>query len=136
MCIRDSCKNVYLYTLDDLQRECDRNQRGRESHFPKAQKIIEQETGLFFDDAVRREGGATIAQLKQQAHEAKEIELQRLKNRLEGISPEQMEQIEVAFHRLTNKILHPPLKSLQADVTSDKHGGMIDALKKLFQLGD
>ena len=130
------CKNVYLYTLDDLQRECDRNRRGRESHFPKAQKIIEQETGLFFDDAVRREGGATIAQLKQQAHEAKEIELQRLKNRLEGISPEQMEQIEVAFHRLTNKILHPPLKSLQADVTSDKHGGMIDALKKLFQLGD
>ena len=47
-----------------------------------------------------------------------------------------MEQIEVAFHRLTNKILHPPLKSLQTDVTSDKHGGMIDALKKLFQLGD
>ena len=130
------CKNVYLYTLDDLQRECDRNRRGRESHFPKAQKIIEQETGLFFDDAVRREGGATIAQFKQQAHEAKEIELQRLKNRLDGITPEQMEQIEVAFHRLTNKILHPPLKSLQADVTSDKHGGMIDALKKLFQLGD
>jgi len=91
---------------------------------------------LFFDDAVRREGGATIAQLKQQAHEAKEIELQRLKNRLDGISPEQMEQIEVAFHRLTNKILHPPLKSLQTDVASDKHGGMIDALKKLFQLGD
>ena len=50
-------ENVYLYTLDDLQRECDRNRLGRESHFPKAQKIIEQETGLFFDDARRREGG-------------------------------------------------------------------------------
>ena len=128
-------KNVYLYTLDDLQRECERNQRGRESHFPKAQKIIEQETGLFFDDARRREGGATIAQLKQQAHEVKEVELERLKNRLD-VTPEQMEQIEVAFHRLTNKILHPPLKSLQADVSSERHGGLIDALKKLFQLGD
>ena len=128
--------NVYLYTLDDLQRECDRNRRGRESQFPKAKKIIEQETGLFFDDALRREGGATIAQFKQQAHQAKEIELQRLKNRLEGISPEQMEQIEVAFHRLTNKILHPPLKSLQTDVSADKHHGLMDALKKLFQLGD
>ena len=128
--------NVYLYTLDDLQRECERNQRGRESHFPKAQKIIEQETGLFFDDARRREGGATIAQFKQQAHEFKEVEFQRLKNRLEGISPEQMEQIEVAFHRLTNKILHPPLKSLQTDVSAEKHHGLMDALKKLFQLGD
>ena len=128
--------NVYLYTLDDLQRECERNQRGRESHFPKAQKIIEQETGLFFDDARRREGGATIVKFKQQAHEVKEVELQRLKNRLDGISPEHMEQIEVAFHRLTNKILHPPLKSLQTDVSADKHHGLMDALKKLFQLGD
>jgi len=129
-------KSVYLYTLDDLQRECERNQRGRESHFPKAQQIIEQETGLFFDDARRREGGATIAQLKQQAHQVKEVELERLKNRLDGVTPEQMEQIEVAFHRLTNKILHPPLKSLQTDVSSERHGGLIDALKKLFQLGD
>ena len=128
--------NVYLYTLDDLQRECDRNQRKRESHFPKAQKIIEQETGLFFDDARRREGGSTIAQLKQQAHGIKEVELQRLKNRLDGVSPEQMEQIEVAFHRLTNKILHPPLKSLQKDAAGDKPGGLMDALKKLFQLGE
>jgi glutamyl-tRNA reductase len=130
-------ENVYLYTLDDLQLECERNQQSRESHYPKAKKIIEQETGLFFDDVRRRSGGSTIAQLKQQADNVKEAELKRLKNRLDGIAPEHFEQIEISFHRLVNKILHPPLKSLQKDATEEeKPEGLLDALKKLFQLGD
>ncbi|MCL4127501.1 UNVERIFIED_CONTAM: hypothetical protein GTU68_017491 [Idotea baltica] len=130
------CRNVYLYSLDDLQRECEQNQKSRESHYPKAEKIIDQETGLFLDDVRRRKGGATIAQLKQQADLAKELELQRLKNRLDGIDPQHLEQIEISFHRLVNKILHPPLKSLQKDESGDRPGGMLDALRKLFQLGD
>lgn len=129
--------NVYLYTLDDLQRECERNQKSRERHYPKAKKIIEQETGLFFEDVRRRSGGSTIAQLKRQADNVKDAELKRLKNRLDGISPEHFEQIEISFHRLVNKILHPPLKSLQNDsAAEEKPEGLLDALKKLFQLGD
>lgn len=127
--------NVYLYSLDDLQKECERNRQSRQTHYPKALKIIEQETDEFFLDVQRRSSGATIALLKKQANQAKQLELNRLLNRLDGLPTEQQAEIEQAFNRLVNKILHPPLKSLQSD-TAHGSGGLLDALKKLFQLTD
>ncbi len=127
--------NVYLYTLDDVQKECERNRLSRQIHYPKALKIISHETNQFFDDVRRRSNGSTIAQLKQQADVAKQSEFNRLMNRLEGLPPEQRAEIEQSFNRLVNKILHPPLKSIQNE---SPHGssGLLDALKKLFQLGE
>ncbi|MDG1875269.1 MAG: glutamyl-tRNA reductase [Mariniblastus sp.] len=127
--------NVYLYTLDDLQKECELNRESRESEYPKAAKIITQETNAFFADVRRRSSGSTIAQLRQQADKAKNVELDRLMNRIEGVSEKQKKEIEQSFNRLVNKILHPPLKSLRDD-TSNGSGSLLDALKKLFQLGD
>lgn len=128
--------NVYLYTLDDLQKECDRNRRSRETHYPKARKIIDQEANQFLLDVKRRSSGSTIAQLKQQADEVKNTELKRLMNRLGEIDPSHQAEIEQSFNRVVNKILHPPVKSVQIDSSSDSHHGLLDALKKLFQLGD
>jgi glutamyl-tRNA reductase len=127
--------NIYLYTLDDLQQECERNRQSRQTHYPQALKIITHETELFFEDVQRRSSGATIAQLKQQADALKQIELTRLLNRLDGLPPKQQAEIEQAFNRLVNKILHPPLKSLQNE-PSHESGGLLEALKKLFQLTD
>lgn len=127
--------NVYLYTLDDLQKECEKNRQSRQSQYPKAIKIIDQETDLFFADVRRRSSGSTIVQLRQQADKAKTAELTRLMNRLDGVSEAHRAEIEQSFNRLVNKILHPPLKSLQDDSINES-GSMLDALKKLFQLGD
>ena len=127
--------NVYLYTLDDLQKECEKNRKSRQSQYPKAVKIIDQETDSFFADIRRRSSGSTIAQLREQADQAKMAELTRLMNRLEGVSEPHRAEIEQSFNRLVNKILHPPLKSLQEDAVNES-GSMLDALKKLFQLGD
>jgi len=126
--------NVFLYTLDDLQKQCEKNRQSRESQWPKAEKIIQQETTNFFQDVHRRNSGQTIAQLKQQANTAKDAELERLLNRL-NLSPEEEAVIEQSFHRLVNKILHPPLKSINADKSGDS-GGLLEAMKRLFQLGD
>lgn len=128
--------NVYLYTLDDLQQECDRNRQSRETHYPKARKIIDQETNRFLIDIRRRSSGPTIAQLKRQADEVKSAEFSRLMNRLGDIDPEQRLEIEQSFNRVVNKILHPPLKSVQSDISTETHHGLLDALKKLFQLGE
>ena len=127
--------NVYLYSLDDLQKECERNRKSRQSQYPAALKIVDQETDLFFADQRRRSSGSTIAQLRKQADESKKAELDRLMNKLGDLPDDQRAEIEQSFNRLVNKILHPPLKSLRDDSTSES-GSLLDALKKLFQLGD
>ena len=128
-------ENVYLYTLDDLQKECEKNRQSRQSQWPKARKIVEQETANFFRDVHRRNSGTTIALLKKQANEVKTTELERLFGRLDRLTPEQQSEIEQSFHRLVNKLLHPPLKSINSDDSSES-GGLLEAMKRLFQLGD
>src|SRR5688500_14594498 len=38
---------VYLYSIDDLQSACDENRKAREKEWPKAERIIEDETQRF-----------------------------------------------------------------------------------------
>ena len=130
--------NVFLYSLDDLQRECERNINSRKNHWPKARKIVATETELFFRDTRRRASGSTIAQLKKQANSVKDEELKRLLNRLESVSDKDREQIEKSFHRVVNKILHPPLESIREESATDEPQpepvGLLEAMKRLFQL--
>ena len=128
--------NVYLFTIDDLQKECERNRKARMNEWPKAEKIIDAETTRFLREMNHRSGSATITQLKQQANVVKAAELERLMNRLEGLSEDQRTQIEYAFNRLVNKILHPPLEALKSESLKGNSNGLLDALKRLFQLGD
>ncbi len=129
------CVNVYLYTIDDLQNECDRNRAARANEWPKAQKILDQETERFMRELSARSKGPAIQRLKQQAQEVKQAELERLMNRLGKIDPSQKKEIETSFHRMINKLLHPPLESLKDESETDGNG-LVDALKRLFQLGD
>ena len=130
--------NVYLYSLDDLQRECERNMNSRKNQWPKARKIVKDETESFFRDTRRRASGSTIAQLKKQANSIKDEELNRLMNRLDTVSDKDREQIEKAFHRLVNKLLHPPLESIREESATDdgqpEPVGLLEAMKRLFKL--
>jgi glutamyl-tRNA reductase len=126
--------NVYLYTLDDLQRECEQNRQTRKNLYAKAETILEQETETFFTDLNRRSSGATISQLIKQADQVKQAELERLMNKLD-LNKSDQKEIEQSFNRLVNKILHPPLKSVRDDAAAGSQG-LLEALKRLFQLGD
>jgi glutamyl-tRNA reductase len=127
---------VYLYTLNDLQQACDANRRAREKEWPKAEKIIEEETARFMTDLSHRATGPTIKRLKAQADEVKQDELARLLNKLGGLDERTRSEIERSFERLVNKLLHPPLESLRDEAASGPPHKLLDALKRLFQLKD
>jgi glutamyl-tRNA reductase len=130
--------NVYLYSIDDIQAVCDANLASRQLEWPKAEKIIAEETDIFMKVLFQRITGPWIGRLKQQANEIKEAELQRLQNKLGDLvaDPTVAKEIEITLDRLVNKLLHPPLESLREDVSPDTGAGLLDALKKLFQLKD
>lgn len=130
--------DVYLYTLDDLQKVCERNVEARKKEWPKAKQIVTHETTKFFADIAHRGSGSTIKQLRQQADQIKKDEFGRLRSKLENkeIPEEAVKDVEIAFDRLVNKILHPPLQSLRDNSDSHAQANLLEALRKLFQLKD
>ena len=125
---------VYLYCVDDLKEVCEKNRRGREAELPKAHRIIEKETQEFLADISHRSTGPTIRRLKSLADELKQGEVDRLFNKLDGLNDRDRAEIQRAFDRVVNKILHPPLESLRAEADLESHHGLLDALKRLFKL--
>lgn len=125
---------VYLYSIDDLKDVCESNRKQREAELPKAHRIIEDEAQDFLADLHHRSTGPTIRRLRNLTSELKQAEVERLFNKLDDLSDRQREEIERAFDRVVNKILHPPLESLRAEASKDTHHGLLDALKRLFKL--
>jgi glutamyl-tRNA reductase len=128
--------NVYLCTIDDLSLVCERNRRDRQKEWPKAERIIEEETVRFMADLHHRATAPTIKRLKARADEVKTDELARLLGKLGPLEAKQQDDIRNAFDRLVNKLLHPPLESLRDEAKTGAPHGLLDALKRLFQLKD
>jgi glutamyl-tRNA reductase len=129
-------QGVYLYAIDDLQEACRRNRAEREKEWPAAERIIEEETQRFITDLNHRATAPTIRRLKLRADEVKTEELARLLNKLGKIDSRTESEIRVAFDRLVNKLLHPPLESLRDEAQHGAPHGLLEALKRLFQLKD
>jgi glutamyl-tRNA reductase len=127
---------VYLYSIDDLQAACDENRRAREKEWPTAQRIVDQETVRFMTGLQHRATGPTIQRLKAQVDELKEEELLRLLHKLGAVDERTQHEIRIAFDRLVNKLLHPPLESLRDEAERGSSHGLLEALKRLFQLQD
>ncbi|HAY81447.1 MAG TPA: glutamyl-tRNA reductase, partial [Planctomycetaceae bacterium] len=113
--------DVYLYSVDDLAKACEKNKRARAKEWPKAERLIEDETSRFMAELLHRSTGPTIRRLRQQAASIKEDELTRLLNKLNSVSDVDKAAISKAFDRVVNKLLHPPLESLRDEVEQGNH---------------
>lgn len=131
--------SVYLYQIDDLETACERNRRERKKEWPKARAIIDEETRRFLQAINHRATGPVIQRLRNQAQELKEEELARLLNKLQGSAVDREDvgrEVEKSFDRLINKLLHPPLTSIRDDAAAGHRDGLLEALRRLFNLGD
>jgi glutamyl-tRNA reductase len=127
---------VYLYSIDDLQAACERNRRERELEWPRAERIIEEETRRFIADLHHRATAPTIRRLKSRADAVKAEELARLFRKLGSSDSRTQAEITTAFDRLVNKLLHPPLESLRDEAEQGTPHGLLEALKRLFRLNE
>jgi len=128
--------DVYMFSVDDLQKVCDRNIELRQKEWPKAERIVQEETQKFMAEMIHRGSGPTIKLLREQADKIKQEELQRLLGKLQvhGINESVTSELSIAFERLVNKLLHPPLQTLRENADTTHHASMLDALRRLFQL--
>jgi len=134
----DEFPNLYLYQIDDLQAACQRNRHEREKEWPKAQRIIGEETQRLLTELNHRATGPVIKRLREHAQQIKQDELARLLPKLQALGgdPAVHHEIEKSLDRLINKLLHPPLSSLREDAAEGHQKGLVKALRELFRLGD
>jgi glutamyl-tRNA reductase len=127
---------VYLYSIDDLREACERNRRQRDKELPAAMQIIDQETEQFLAESHHRAVSPLIQQLRAEWEKPKEEELRRLFHKLPELDERSRQEIQQAFDRLVNKLLHPPMASLRDESRNGTPRGLLDALVRLFQLKD
>jgi len=127
---------VYLYSVDDLQSACARNREARDRELPAARRIVDHEAERFMVDSHHRATGPVIRRLQEGWQKYKDDELRRLFNKLPELDERSRGEIQQAFNRLLNKLLHPPLESLRDEARNGMPNGLLDALARLFQLKD
>ena len=80
--------------------------------------------------------GPIIQRLRSGWTKPKEEELARLFNKLPELDERGREEVGRSFDRLINKLLHPPLESLRDEARQGSSHGLLEALKRLFQIRD
>src|SRR6266581_3737402 len=127
-------ENVFLYDVDDLQAVAAQAAAERRTEIPAAERIVSEEVERFW---AWYGGLAVVPALKEvrdRLEQMRAAELERALRRLAHLSAEDREQIEYLSHALLNKFLHRPTIALKEAARAGRGYGLLESLKKLFDL--
>jgi glutamyl-tRNA reductase len=128
---------VCVFNIDDLTRVREQTLAKRRRHVTAAEAIVTAEVRAFIEDWERRKNGPVIRQLRSEVDKLRVEILGPLLEKLNGkLTPAEREYVEGAFRLFQNKLLHGPIAALQEAAKEGHHGTLLEALKKLFRLGD
>lgn len=128
--------SVFLFDIDSLQETCNQNRQARHSEIEKANRIVEEETKTFMSDFYYRATGPIIKRLREEWHDIRQAEVDRLFSRMKHLEEDDRKEIEKSVERIVNKLLHPPLTALRTEAKEGSPHGLMNALKQLFGLSD
>lgn len=134
--IGDLDDGIFLYDIDDLEATCEANRSRRAEEVLKAHQIIDEETSRFMQDIYHKATGPVVKRLREHWEEISRQELELLFRKLPNLEEPERLAIDKAISRIVNKLLHPPLETLHQEARLGTPHGMIDAIKRLFQLRD
>ncbi len=129
---------VFLYDVDDLAGVVNANLKEREKQAEQAEAIVAEEVELMMA-RLRIEGVTpTIVSLQAQLEEIRAGEVARALRRVQGLTPEQAQQIETLLQNTTrsivNKIAHGPISELRRNATEPEGDHAIEVIRKVFHL--
>jgi glutamyl-tRNA reductase len=127
-------ENVYLYDMDDLQGVVASNLQLRAEEAKKAEGIIDQEIGRFFNWLSLLEVTPTIVALRSRFEEVRQAELAKTLASWKDLSPDGQKRLEALTSAITNKLLHPPTSLLKRSGQGGRTDLYVDALRQLFEL--
>jgi len=127
-------KDVYLYTIDDLQQVVDENMQQRSEAAALALADVDEAVAGFMRWLYGIRAGRTLKRIREQSHEFERDLTERALRRLQaGQDPNDVLQQLAAT--LTNKILHLPSKRLR-EAAEDRDYEVLKAADRIFRLDE
>jgi glutamyl-tRNA reductase len=118
----DNLDDVFLYTVDDLQRVIDGNLAHRRHAAVEAEVMVSQLAAQYIQASRAQEAGPVIAQYRQQMDDIRQHEVIRAKHLLEqGLAVDEV--LERLSQGVMAKLLHRPsqiIREAAIDVDSDR----------------
>ncbi len=125
-------KDVYLYTVDDLQNTIDQNMDSRRKAAEQAEEIIDTQVEHFLS-WMRSQGAQTVIKdYRQQATLSRDQALDKAISQLNN-GRDAEEVLNLLAHTLTNKLIHTPSSQIRLAGENDRHD-LIAAAREIFKL--
>ncbi|MGY0558156.1 MULTISPECIES: glutamyl-tRNA reductase [unclassified Lysobacter] len=127
-----SLRDVYLYTVDDLERSIEDNRQGRREAANQAEAIVEVQVARFMESMIGRTRTAPLKRLRAHGEAVRAEALAKAKAQL-AAGEEPSAVLDFLAHTLTNRLLHAPTIALrEAAWTGDTE--LARATDKLFPI--
>ncbi|MDD2724442.1 MAG: glutamyl-tRNA reductase [Methylovulum sp.] len=128
----EQLRDIYLYTVDDLQQTIDQNMNSRRQAADQAEEIIDTQVEHFLAWLRAQGAQSTIRDYRLSAEQIRDEALQKaLLSLRNGASPE--ETLNRLAHTLTNKLIHTPSTQIRIAAENERHD-LIAAAREIFKL--
>ena len=127
-------KDVYLYTIDDLQHVVDENMQQRNNAAERAQADVDEAVAGFMRWLYGIRAGRTLKRMREHSHHFEADLTNRALKRLKaGHDPGEV--LQQMASTLTNKILHAPSKRLR-QAAEERDYEVLKAADRIFRLAE
>jgi glutamyl-tRNA reductase len=127
--------NVFLYDIDDLGKVVNSNVQSRMEVAQQAEDIIHEEVERMILRLKTREVAPTIVTLQEQLEQWRKGEIDRQRNKLGALSPQQEEAIDAITRGIMNKVAHGPISELRRQASDPTGVQLMATIRRLFRLG-
>ncbi|MGB5347765.1 MAG: glutamyl-tRNA reductase [Woeseia sp.] len=127
-------EDVYLYSIDDLDKVIVKNRGSREAAAREAHRMLEEETQRYLEIERGKQLAPAISNLRDQGEALRREVLAQARRRL-GRGADSMDVLEYATAALMKKLLHAPSVQLRR-AGEEGNQPLIDAARTLFELDD
>ncbi len=125
-------RDIYLYSVDDLEQIIDTNLQGRQEAAERAEVILQEEVSSYRSRQEMKAADALLVKFRTQHMALKEREVARALTRLEkGEAP--AEVINQLANQLTNKIIHTPSVEMKNAIAQGEED-FLKAVTRLYSL--
>ncbi|MBV8206938.1 MAG: glutamyl-tRNA reductase [Acidobacteria bacterium] len=128
---------VFVYDIDDLQSVVATHAADRRREAQRAEAIVGLEVEKFLSRLSTQAAVPTIVSLQAHLEGIRCAELERVRGKLGGLTPEQQAAIEGLTRGIINKVLHTPISTLKSAAQHMDDPGAsaaIDLIRRLFNL--